>query len=685
MVQKKKFFSWVALVGTGFVSLVGYTNCSRFSGLPGVASLGSTSLSPFSSNGSGGGPRLEDYFAGRAHFQPLAQTDLIRMERAPGVDLDETSRARVSIFKDPASGNYFGFARTAVGDRFERHNVILIKSVDSGLSFTAVGQITPTTATRSFLDQHLTVDESVSPPLYTLVMECGDSAHLDQFSSSCVTQSTTPTDPASWPPPRMLIQGSCSAGDGQGTCVARATSASTPTLLLDGASKYVAWASVDLPNSNFNLTFNRVYSSSARIDNLDSFSGASTMPGVQLDSEANSHCQSSWDCNNRSTVDWVKEGDWYYLLYNGANFNGCRRPLGDTTPNVWGLGLTRSQNALGVYPSAPSPFVTARNEVECGASYGTIVKIDGNIYVYYSDRAVAPAGSAHGVTELRRTKLVWNDDGQATPTVAPVSTRTMTPSQNILMNLYADILKRSVTAESLETLKTLTCAKVGEWVALSPEAKGVYDTKPSDEEFLGFIYPALLGRAVDSSGLANWVSQFKTNPQQWDRAKFIQYLLTTDEYKKTCTARGLAADGPANAVTSVPSAQPPVPTPAQSSPAQTLTAGQLFATKLYRSILGRSISAGELEFSPYPSGTCAIIGQTVAFSGEAKGIYSAQSDAAFVSLIYLGLLQREVDASGLATWVNELQNNSAVWSRDSFITYVLTLPEYQGVCSRNGL
>lgn len=80
-----------------------------------------------------------------------------------------------------------------------------------------------------------------------------------------------------------------------------------------------------------------------------SYQGSSEIGPIILPAEPNTHCTSSWDCNNRDKQDWKKEGNYFYLIYNGANYYRCSRPNGDTGTTDWANGIVRSANPLDGY------------------------------------------------------------------------------------------------------------------------------------------------------------------------------------------------------------------------------------------------------------------------------------------------------------------------------------------------
>jgi hypothetical protein len=106
-------------------------------------------------------------------------------------------------------------------------------------------------------------------------------------------------------------------------------------------------------------------------------------------------CTSAWDCNNRDKQDWKKEGDYYYALYNGANYYRC--------DGTWGLSVARSLKASGNEYTDRLPIslgIIADRTDTCGVSYIMLNVIKDLPYLYYAFVQTS------GANELRRSRIV---------------------------------------------------------------------------------------------------------------------------------------------------------------------------------------------------------------------------------------------------------------------------------------
>ena len=121
----------------------------------------------------------------------------------------------------------------------------------------------------------------------------------------------------SWFYPRPVVDGLSSP---------KAESASTGATLVDGAARYISWTQVYDGSDPYNYTDPSAHTFSQSVQ-VPSFYGSYYFGTVEskgvntmLSAELQPYCTSSWDCNNRDKQDWKREGDYFYALYNGANY-----------------------------------------------------------------------------------------------------------------------------------------------------------------------------------------------------------------------------------------------------------------------------------------------------------------------------------------------------------------------------
>ncbi len=136
-------------------------------------------------------------------------------------------------------------------------------------------------------------------------------------ASVCISYSTTPTVRESWFYPRPVVDGLASP---------KAASASTGATLVDGTSRYISWTQVYDGSDPYNYSdpSAHTFSQSVQVPSFYEkyYFGTVESKGVKtmLSAEPQPYCTSSWDCNNRDKQDWKREGNYFYDLYNGANY-----------------------------------------------------------------------------------------------------------------------------------------------------------------------------------------------------------------------------------------------------------------------------------------------------------------------------------------------------------------------------
>ncbi len=323
-----------------------------------------------------GAPTLNDFFEGRAEFGP---PEIIEENFTTPFPPGQKSTSKLAIFKDPSSSDYYGFIRLHQpnSEGREMYNIFLMKSTDNGKTFTEVGPLFEKTENNTFYDPHLVINDHVCPAQYILTYECWWPGV--EGASACVSTSSTPTVLASWTPPKLLVE-ACNGNPHVGCPTTVSGSASTPAMLVDdNGDMYISYTVVADHGPD------RSYTRSAGFSLGKNFSKKYAMIGetILLDAEKNTHCNSTWDCNNRDMQDWKQEGDWYYAIYNGANYYRCDRPASDTGTNHWGLAISRSRQPMGPYSPAERPIRLSMKD-HCDMSYPVINNIAGYLYMYYS-------------------------------------------------------------------------------------------------------------------------------------------------------------------------------------------------------------------------------------------------------------------------------------------------------------
>ena len=177
-----------------------------------------------------------------------------------------------------------------------------------------------------------------------------------------------------------------------------AESASTGVLFTDGFNRFASWTQV-YDGSQANDPEAHTFSQSASVSSYydSAYFGKVTDRRVKtmLSAEPVPWCTTSWDCNNRDKQDWKREGDYYYALYNGANYYRC--------DGTWGLSVARSTSPIDVEYTDRLPLslgIVADRSDTCGTSYIMLNVIDGTPYLYYAFVQIS------GENQLRRSRIV---------------------------------------------------------------------------------------------------------------------------------------------------------------------------------------------------------------------------------------------------------------------------------------
>lgn len=339
-----------------------------------------------------GKPLLRDLFSGKAKLAPIGdpRTEAVKLSfSTPGVlAVDE----RVAIFRVPGHDEHYAFVR---GIRDQSWKIYLMVSKDRGLSFAELGNVTrfneDSKIYDNYIDPAITVDHGTCPPTYRMTAECSyvPTGRVDV----CVSETKTPLDLKSWSRMKPIVRGDNAVHSG-----------STGVTLLDPVKnakgewetrRYVKWSDVQNRDGLVTTVVHR--------NDRTEYLGASGSIGTTVLDAERFPCQGQWDCNNRDGQDWKREGDQYFLSYNGGNYFGCDRPR--TGKNVWGLSFARAVGSpTAPYERLAEPLLMAVRDDVCGISYPYVNVIDGEIFVYYAYYAVG--GAWPGANHTVRSRLV---------------------------------------------------------------------------------------------------------------------------------------------------------------------------------------------------------------------------------------------------------------------------------------
>jgi hypothetical protein len=321
---------------------------------------------------------LHDLFDGTARLQTIPEAEPLNVPAMAAPDA-----SKIPLVKDPHGDEYVGFTRIMVSQGV--YNVFLVTSQD-GVTFDLGGAVYHQPGT--FYDPHLAMDHGVCPTRYVMATEC---LGTNSTASLCASQSTTPAWVETWTHAANLI-------DGEATNIAK--SASTGVTLIDGKTRYAAWTQV-YDYANPSPPDGHVLSLGKGVATFDALAGTTSSGVTLLSSEATPYCTDAWDCDNRDKQDWKREGDLYYLLYNGANYYGGG--------GVWGISVARSTAAaageyldrMPIERGIPALASTLPNHI--GVSYPFLNVIGGEPFVYF-----AAQDPTTGANLNKRARLVPN-------------------------------------------------------------------------------------------------------------------------------------------------------------------------------------------------------------------------------------------------------------------------------------
>jgi hypothetical protein len=337
---------------------------------------------------------MQNLFNKTARLQVASEAQLLGLNIPTAQRLwDQKIPVIHNPFNQTDGFHYVGFTRAFMGGN--TFTIVALSSQDA-VNFVEIGPLFEPQGGQTFYDGHVSLDYTFCPPRWVMAMECvghGGAASL------CTSFSTYPSKPETWTNPFILVDG-CVNNNPPACGTRAAESASTGVLLVDGHNKYAAWTQVyDGVQQNDPLA--HTYSqSTGPLPSFFSYFGT-VMGGkpsavtTMMSAEAHPWCTDAWDCNNRDKQDWKREGNFYYALYNGANYYRCN--------GAWGISISRSSSPVGpeyVDRLPLSQGIPAALDNTCGISYPMLNVIEGELYVYYAFRTAA------GAAVQLRSKLI---------------------------------------------------------------------------------------------------------------------------------------------------------------------------------------------------------------------------------------------------------------------------------------
>ncbi len=211
-------------------------------------------------------------------------------------------------------------------------------------------------------------------------------------------------------------------------------------------------------------------------------------------------------------------------------------------------------------------------------------------------------------------------------------------------------------AEQLET-DQMNGAQIAEQFVFSNE---MLDKNLSDAEFVKVLYRSMMGREADEAGLNGWVSQLQGG--FISRSEVTKAFVESAEFSGICTEYGITR-GDFEAVGPI----------------------ERFVTRFYTICLGRPADQkghwGWVKQLQQKNLNGAQIAEAFFFSDEF--VNKNVSDEVYIATLYRTILGREADETGLAGWVEQLQNNQM--TRRDILGAFIESTEFTELCAGYGI
>jgi len=237
-----------------------------------------------------------------------------------------------------------------------------------------------------------------------------------------------------------------------------------------------------------------------------------------------------------------------------------------------------------------------------------------------------------------------------------------------------DAIEQFVTRMYQQALgKEPSQANLVDWTAAlkngSPAASVAYEfifsrefllRNVSNNSYVDILYRALLGREPDSQGRTAWRNRIAAG---WPRENVMAGFINSVEFTNLCSQAGI-----------VRGTYTPPPGIAEHT---------RFVTNMYRGVLGREPEQDGLQIwikRIREGRTGASVAQGFVFSSEAQR--SNISNEQYIDSLYRGLMGREPDSQGRATWLKRLK---AGWPRENVFAGFINSAEFTKLCSQTGV
>lgn len=191
----------------------------------------------------------------------------------------------------------------------------------------------------------------------------------------------------------------------------------------------------------------------------------------------------------------------------------------------------------------------------------------------------------------------------------------------------------------------------------------------SDEDFVKMLYRTMFGRDADQAGLNHWVEYLRFG---MTRDEVFGEFVRSDEYRDMCNLYSVnrgnyVVKDRSGYISGIDTAQV-----------------EAFVSRMYSVVLGREPEAeGKMNWSRWICtgvNTGASCAHGFIFSSEYTSKNTSNAD--YVTMLYIAILDRAPDEPGLEHWVSMLEGGT---SREEILRGFVISNEYRGICERYGI
>lgn len=336
---------------------------------------------------------------------------------------------------------------------------------------------------------------------------------------------------------------------------------------------------------------------------------------------------------------------------------------------VTGISLTKTSISLTEGgKSRISAVVVPANATDRNVDW-----ISSNTAVAEVDREGKITGKRPGTAVI--SGITVNGKFKADCTVTVVSSAKL---EAFIKRLYTTCLGREADSGGLEywcgRIRSGNLSGIG--LAGAFVFSGEFTSKNyCDEHFVRQLYPALMGREADASGLNYWAGKLGSGTK---REQLLNEFTSSAEYKRLCTEAGVE-----------PGAKISVPKYGVQPYGACAVCGKKtkvvqFVERAYRECLGREADAGGLKYwskslcEHTKTGKSLVVNFVLSSEMKKKNL----SNREYIKVVYRVMLGRDADNEGLDYWQNLMENGKKI---EAIINGFVDSNEFIKICSDYGI